>query len=218
VAKKLTQSRTWVAGVWQFLGFSSDTVWYRRSWMAGSLTPVMYWAIHTTLCSDLQSECPSSCHTKLWYSQSRCSQWWSCRTLRIWGPMPNLFSLQRWGKWHCRAPFMTMLVCMDHDRSLVMWTQSDFKLSERSTTAPPKWHHIPYGTTIYGHLSNVVHYLGKRVPFGIHPLGENSLSRRRALSHRPGPCPPLRPWCSALTSDRWRCPPGWMWSWTPCRL
>jgi hypothetical protein len=38
--------------------------------------------------------------------------------LRIWGPMPNLFSLLR-GKRCCCALFTTVLVCLDHDRSLV---------------------------------------------------------------------------------------------------
>ena len=38
--------------------------------------------------------------------------------------MPNLFSLL-WGKRRCRALFTTVLVCLDHDRLLVMWTLND---------------------------------------------------------------------------------------------
>uniref|UniRef100_A0A4W5KNB5 Clusterin n=1 Tax=Hucho hucho TaxID=62062 RepID=A0A4W5KNB5_9TELE len=34
--------------------------------------------------------------------------------IRIWGPMPNLFSLLR-GNRHCRALFTTFLVCLDHE-------------------------------------------------------------------------------------------------------
>ena len=49
--------------------------------------------------------------------------------------MPNLFSLLR-RKRFCRALFTTVLVCVDHDSSLVMWTPSNLKLSTRSTTSP----------------------------------------------------------------------------------
>jgi hypothetical protein len=39
--------------------------------------------------------------------------------LRIWGPMPNLFSLLR-EKMFCHALFTTVLVCFDYGRSLVI--------------------------------------------------------------------------------------------------
>ena len=48
--------------------------------------------------------------------------------------MLNLFSLQR-GKRHRHALFTTVLVCLDYDRSLVMWTLKNLKLSTHSTTA-----------------------------------------------------------------------------------
>jgi hypothetical protein len=30
--------------------------WYCSFWMSGSLAPVMYWVVRTTLCSDLLSD------------------------------------------------------------------------------------------------------------------------------------------------------------------
>jgi hypothetical protein len=54
--------------------------------------------------------------------------------LRIWGPMTNIFSLLR-GYRHCCALFTTVLVCLDHDSLLVMWTPGNLKISIRSTTA-----------------------------------------------------------------------------------
>ena len=45
--------------------------------------------------------------------------------LRIWGPMPNLFSLL-WRKMCCRALFTTVLVGLDHDSLLVMRTPPIF--------------------------------------------------------------------------------------------
>ena len=42
---------TWATGVFDnFLGL------VYRSWMVGSLAPVMYWAVHTTLCRALWSD------------------------------------------------------------------------------------------------------------------------------------------------------------------
>ena len=55
--------------------------------------------------------------------------------LRICGPMPSFFSLLT-GKRHCLALFPTVLVCLDHDRSLEMRTLRNLKLSTRSSTAP----------------------------------------------------------------------------------
>ena len=55
--------------------------------------------------------------------------------LRIWEPMPNLFSLLQ-GKRCCHALFTTVLVCLDHDSLLVMWTPRNMKLSTSSTSAP----------------------------------------------------------------------------------
>uniref|UniRef100_A0A673XFH2 Solute carrier family 26 member 6, like 1 n=1 Tax=Salmo trutta TaxID=8032 RepID=A0A673XFH2_SALTR len=40
------------------------------------------------------------------------------------------------GKRHCRALFTTVLVCLDHDRSLVIWPPRNLKLSTRSTSPP----------------------------------------------------------------------------------
>ena len=48
---------TRVTGVFDdFFGPSSDTGRVYRSWMAECLAPVMYWAVHTTLCSALWSD------------------------------------------------------------------------------------------------------------------------------------------------------------------
>ena len=44
---------TWVTAV--FDNFLWHQIVY-MSWMAGSLAPVMYWAVHTTLCSGLWSD------------------------------------------------------------------------------------------------------------------------------------------------------------------
>lgn len=47
--------------------------------------------------------------------------------------------------------------------------------------------------------------------------GDSPSTRQELIRHR-GQCP--RPWCSALRWGRWRCPPGWKWSWMlrpPCR-
>jgi hypothetical protein len=52
--------------------------------------------------------------------------------------MANLFSLLR-GERHCRAFFTSVLVCVDHDNSLVMWTPRNLKLLTHSTTAPSMW-------------------------------------------------------------------------------
>ena len=41
--------------------------------------------------------------------------------------MPNFFNLLR-GKRHCHAFFTTMRVCLDHFKSLVIWTQRNLKL------------------------------------------------------------------------------------------
>ena len=47
---------TWVTGVFDyFWAFLCHRLVY-RSWMAGSLAPVMYWAVRTTLCSILRLE------------------------------------------------------------------------------------------------------------------------------------------------------------------
>jgi hypothetical protein len=82
-----------------------------------------------------RSALPCSCRTKRWCRQSRCSQWCSCRTLRIWGPMPNLFSLLS-GKRHCCTLFTVMWVCVHHVNSLVMWTPWNLDLLTRSNTGP----------------------------------------------------------------------------------
>ena len=52
------QSMTWVSGVCDqfFLVLPLTLPSVYRSRMAGSLAPVMYWAIRTTLCSALWSE------------------------------------------------------------------------------------------------------------------------------------------------------------------
>ena len=119
---------------WPFLGPSSDTAWYigpgwqgaQPQWCTGP------YALPSVVPCDRM---PSSWHTKQWCSQSRCSQWCSCRTLRIWRPMPNLFSLLKWKRsgW---AFVTTVLVCVEHDNCSVMRTQINVKLSTRSTTAP----------------------------------------------------------------------------------
>ena len=47
--------------------------------MAGSSVPVMYWAVHTTLCSAMRFRVVLLPYQAV-ISQSRCSQWYSCIT------------------------------------------------------------------------------------------------------------------------------------------
>ena len=67
---------------------------------------------------------------------SWCSRWCSC--LRIWWSMPDLFSLLR-GKGRCRALFTAMRLCVDHVKSLVMWTPRN------SRPAPQQPHQCGWG-------------------------------------------------------------------------
>ena len=108
---------------------------YSRSWMAGGLVPVMYWAIRPTLCSALRSDAEQLPHQAVMQPFRMLSMVQLENFLRIWGPMPNIFSLLT-GKRYCHALFTTVLVCLDHDSSLVMWTPRNLKLSTRSTTDP----------------------------------------------------------------------------------
>ena len=51
VMEQREQSMTWVTRVLDnFCAILSHRLVY-RSWMTGSLSPVMYWAVHTTLCN-----------------------------------------------------------------------------------------------------------------------------------------------------------------------
>ena len=50
------------------------------------------------------SRIPSSCHTKWWCRQSRCSRWCSCRTLRIWGPSKRSTAAPLRASWLAASP------------------------------------------------------------------------------------------------------------------
>ena len=82
--------------------------------MAGSLAPVMYWVVRTTLCSALWLDAEQLPYQAVMQPVTMFSMVQLQNFLRIWGPMPNLFSLLR-GKRCCRALFTTVLVCLDHD-------------------------------------------------------------------------------------------------------
>jgi hypothetical protein len=97
------------------------------SWMAGSLAPVMYWAVCGTLCSTLRSEAEQLPYQAVMQPIRMLSMVQLYNFLRTWGTIANLFSLLRW-KRCCRALFTTVLVCLDHDSLLVMWTPRNLKL------------------------------------------------------------------------------------------
>ena len=65
--------------------------------------------------------------------------------------MSNLSSLLR-EKRCCRALFTTVLMCLDHDSLLVMWTPWNLKLSIRSTSVP-----LMSMGRLFGHPFPVVH-------------------------------------------------------------
>ena len=94
------------------------------------LGPMMQWAIHTTLCSTLRSDAEQFPYQAVMNPVSMPSMVQLSNFLRIWRPMPNLFSLLR-GKRCCRA----VLLCLEHEHLLVMWTPRNLKLLIRSTTA-----------------------------------------------------------------------------------
>ena len=100
--------------------------------MAGSLAPVVYWGIRTTLCSAFVEQLP---YQAVMHLVKILSMVQLLNLLKIWGPMPNLFSLLK-GKMCCCALFMIVLVCLDHYSLLVKWTPlRNLKLLTRSTTA-----------------------------------------------------------------------------------
>ena len=80
-----------------------------RSWMAGSLATVMYWAVSTTLCSALGSDAEQLPYQAVMQPVRMLSMVQLYYLLRIWGPTPNLFSLLR-GKSFCCALFLTVFV------------------------------------------------------------------------------------------------------------
>ena len=97
--------------LWQFVGPSSDTAWYKgpgwqEAWPQWCTGP-----FDTTLCSALHSVAiaDSAATTVL----SGCSRWCSCRT--FWGSFQSPE-----GNRLCHALFTTVLVCLDHDSLLVM--------------------------------------------------------------------------------------------------
>ena len=103
--------------------------------MAGSLAPVMYWAVRTTLCSALWTEAEQLPYQAVMQPARMVSMLQLQNLLRISGPMPNLFSFLG-GNRFCSALFTTVLVCLDRSSLLVMWTPRNLKLSTCSTTAP----------------------------------------------------------------------------------
>jgi hypothetical protein len=98
---------------------------------------MMYWAVRTTLLRFAVQggtfAISSVVHPVKMLSMVQLQNLW-----RIEEPMPNLFSFLR-GKRHCRVLFTNMLVCVDHVKSLVMWTPRNLKLWTHSTTAPTMW-------------------------------------------------------------------------------
>ena len=100
--------------------------------MAGSLAPVMFWAVRTTLCRALRSEAeqlPYQAVMQPDYLQdtldgAAVEPFEDLRThaKSFQSPEGNRF---------CRAHFTTVMVCLDHVSLLVMW-----KLSTCSTAAP----------------------------------------------------------------------------------
>ena len=88
----------------------------------------MYWAVRTTLCSALRSDTEQLTYQAVMQPVRMLLMVQLENLLRIWGHMSNLFSLLR-GKRFCSALFTTVLVCLDHDSLLVMWTPRKLKLS-----------------------------------------------------------------------------------------
>ena len=88
--------------------------------MSESLAPVMYWAVYTTLCSALRSDALDGAAVELFEDLG----------------IHAKSSHSPEGKRCCRALFTTVLVCLDHDSLLVMWTPRNLKLSTRSTSVP----------------------------------------------------------------------------------
>ena len=81
----------------------------------------MYWAIRTALCSALRSEAEQLPYLEVMQSVRMLSMMQLNNFLSLWGPMPDLFSLLG-GNRHCCALFTTVLVRLDHDSLLMMWT------------------------------------------------------------------------------------------------
>ena len=126
---------TWVIRVFDnSLGLLLIRLVY-RSWMAGRMAPVMYWAICTTLFSALWSDAEQLPYQVVMQPIRMLLIVQLYNFLMIWGPMPNLYSLLR-VKQCCCALFTTVLVCLDHDSLFVMWTPRNLKLSTRSTSVP----------------------------------------------------------------------------------
>ena len=88
---------------------------------------MMYWAICTTLCSALRSDAEQLPYQPVMQLVRMLSMVQLYNFLRIWEPMQNIFSLLS-GNRICRALFTTVLVCLDHNSLLVMWTQGTLKL------------------------------------------------------------------------------------------
>ena len=118
---------TWVTVVFDnFLGLPLTV---NRSWMAGSLAPVMYWAVRTTRWSALWSEAEQLPY-KLFDATSQDA---------LNGATVELFEDLGTHAKSFQSPERekaSVLVCLDHNRLLVMWTPRNLKLSTRSSTAP----------------------------------------------------------------------------------
>ena len=99
--------------------------------MAGSLAPVMYWALRLTV------RCRAVAIPGGEATGQDALDGAAVEPFEDLGTHAKSFLLR--GKRFCRALFMTVLVCLDHDSSLVMWTPRNLKLSTRSTTAPPMY-------------------------------------------------------------------------------
>jgi hypothetical protein len=103
--------------------------------MAGSLAPVMSWTIRSTLCSALWSNARAAAipggdatgQDALDGAAVELFEYLETHAKPFQSPGGERF---------CRALFTTVLVCLDHDSLLVMWTPRNLKLSTRSTTAP----------------------------------------------------------------------------------
>ena len=138
--------------------------------MAGSLTPVMYWAVRTTVSSALQSEAKQLPYQAVMQPVGTLSKVQLYNFLRIWRRMLNLFSLLR-GNRHCYALFMTVLVCLDRDSLLVLWTPRNMKISNCSTTTPSMRMGDVYGRpfpVVHNHLLCLDHFEGEFVILAPH--------------------------------------------------
>ena len=93
--------------------------------MAGSLAPVMYLAVRTTLCSAIRSRGDET--NALDGAAVELSEDLGTHAKSFQSPGAERF---------CRALFTTVSVCLDQVRLLLMWTPRNLKLSTRSATAP----------------------------------------------------------------------------------